>query len=612
MGKMLRKLKFLEHRLAMRYFIMCLGVLVFMGLTIAFIAKQKPRYPLYAPEVTDLPQTEQISPASETPAETPLPTPLPERGLFSGTWNHMPGLEENENGFTIHPMGFALVNQNGTFSQNNPPINLSGTSIKDLTGDWELSADVSIPQTTTATISLYGQVPIVADEFLINRESIHAKLSKNLLTITFYDGKTQTPHTQTFPVAQLDVSKFSLSKTGTTVTFLVNDSSVGSISDPGIFTKGTMFFGFNAESGDWNISKLTLDKINGGDFTIIDTSTTKVTKHNDQGLQALANKKRSDFTVGIAVSGGPLVSDSEYAGVALDSSMFGGITTENDLKMINTQPQKGTYSFEKADTLVDLALQNGQKVHGHALVFGEALPLWFSSLPVKTVEDKKQIESIMTDRITTLMQHYEDKVFSWDVINEPFADDDFDPSNGIIWRNHKWYQAMGKDYIIKAFVTAYHANPKALLFINEFGLEEEGERWQTFYTQMQWMKSELEKQGVPIDHIGVGFQSHVYEKGDIINKNSLADHIRKLGALGIKSQISEMDVYGGDATQANQYRDVFATCLDAPTCIAWRGWILSDRYDIWKDDDGSIHFGEDGLFDKNMTPRPSVLQMQGI
>jgi endo-1,4-beta-xylanase len=292
--------------------------------------------------------------------------------------------------------------------------------------------------------------------------------------------------------------------------------------------------------------------------------------------------------------------------------MFGGITTENDLKMINTQPQKDMYSFERADALINLALQNGQKVHGHALVFGEALPLWFSALPVKTGEDKKVIEKIMTDRITTLMQHYEDKIFSWDVINEPFADEEFDPSAGIVWRNHKWYQAMGKDYIIKAFVTAYHANPKALLFINEFGLEEEGERWQTFYIQMQWIKGELEKQGVPIDHIGVGFQSHVYEKGDIINKVSLADHIRKLGALGIKTQISEMDVYGGDITQANQYRDVFATCLAEPNCIAWRGWILSDRYDIWKDDDGSINYGEDGLFDKNMTPRPALLQMQNL
>jgi hypothetical protein len=44
--------------------------------------------------------------------------------------------------FVIHPMGFALINQNGTFSQNNPSINLSGTAIKDLTGDWKLSADL--------------------------------------------------------------------------------------------------------------------------------------------------------------------------------------------------------------------------------------------------------------------------------------------------------------------------------------------------------------------------------------------------------------------------------------------------------------------------------------
>jgi endo-1,4-beta-xylanase len=589
---------------------MCLGVLAFMGITTSIYLKEKPRFPLYAPEVQNLPQPE-ILPSVETPESTMTPTPTPDMGLFSGTWN-MSGMEKVDDKFVIHPMGFALINQNGTFSQNNPSINLSGTSIKDLIGDWKLSVDLQLNNSTSATISLYGQVPIVADEFLINRESLNAKLSKNILTVTMYDGKTQKPIIQTFPVAQLDVSKFTISKTGTTFTFSINDSSVGTIADPGIFTKGTMYFGFDADEGDWSMSKLSLEKLNNGDFSIVDTSTTKVTKHNDQGLQALVLKKRPDFIVGTALSVGPLIADSEYASVALDSSMFGGITTENDLKMANTQPQKDVYSFERADALINLALQNGQKVHGHALVFGEALPLWFSALPVKTGEDKQVIEKIMTDRIITLMQHYEDKIFSWDVINEPFADEEFDASKGIVWRNHKWYQAMGKDYIIKALVTAYHANPKALLFVNEFGLEEEGERWQAFYIQMQWIKGELEKQGVPIDHLGVGFQSHVYEKGDIINKISLADHIRKLGALGIKTQISEMDVYGGDITQANQYRDVFATCLAEPTCIAWRGWILSDRYDIWKDGDSTINYGEDGLFDKNMTPRPALLQMQNL
>lgn len=609
--KMLKKWKSLENRLVLRYFILSLGVVVFMALSIAFIVKHKPRYSLYAPEVMNLPQPETV-PSSELPMETPIPTPTPDLGLFAGTWRFMPGIEKIDTGYIVHPLRFSLVNQNGTFSQNNPPINLSGTSITNLTGDWKLSAALGLKDPVTATISLYGQVPIVADEFLIHRESIHAKLSKNLLTVTVYDGKSQIPKVQTYPVAQLDVTNFSIAKTGISFNFLINDSPIGTIADTGIFAKGTMFVGFTGEGGDWTISKLTLEKENGGEFTLADTSTTKVTQHNEKGLQVLASRKRTDFTVGIALSVGPLVSDGQYAGVALDNAMFGGITTENDLKMINTQPQRGVYSFARADALIQLALQNGQKIHGHALVFGEANPLWFESLPVKTVEDKKQIETIMIDRITSVVQHYEDTIFSWDVINEPFADDTFDPSEGVIWRNHKWYQAMGKQFVITGLVSAYRANPKALLFINEFGLEEEGERWQAFYKEMQWVKSELEKQGVPIDHIGVGFQSHVYERADVINKNSLADHIRKLGSLGIKTQISEMDVYGGDITQANQYRDVFSVCLSEPNCIAWRGWMLSDRYDVWKDDDGSINYGEDGLFDKNMTPRPALLQMQSI
>jgi hypothetical protein len=102
-----------------------------------------------------------------------------------------------------------------------------------------------------------------------------------------YDGKTQKPIFKHFLLRNLMFQSSQFQKR-TTFTFSINDSSVGSVFDPGIFAKGTMFFGFDAEGGDWSMSKLSLEKLNNGDFSIVDTSTTKVTKHNDQGLQAIA------------------------------------------------------------------------------------------------------------------------------------------------------------------------------------------------------------------------------------------------------------------------------------------------------------------------------------
>ena len=238
--------------------------------------------------------------------------------------------------------------------------------------------------------------------------------------------------------------------------------------------------------------------------------------------------------------------------------------------------------------------------------------MWFNQLPVRTNADRKAIEEVMTDHITTVVKHFGTQIGSWDVVNEPIADyDEFE--TGAIYRNHKWYQAMGSGYIIKAFSAAHNANPSAILSINEYGLEEDGDRWDAFLEIMQQLKSDLEEQGIPQNNITVGFQSHVYEAGDKINPTVLRTHIQTLEKLGFKSQISENDVYSDDGTaiQSQQYSAILNACISEPGCIAWRGWILTDKYDIFEDG-GQVEFGEDGLFSKTMKPRPALSAMQQI
>ncbi|HVZ58691.1 MAG TPA: endo-1,4-beta-xylanase, partial [Patescibacteria group bacterium] len=266
--------------------------------------------------------------------------------------------------------------------------------------------------------------------------------------------------------------------------------------------------------------------------------------------------------------------------------------------------------------LVQLARQNGiTDIHGHTLVFGEANPPWFNALPVKTATDKAAIEKIMTDYITTVVKHFGDKVTSWDVVNEPLADyDDFDADTGQIYRIHKWYQAMGSSYIIKAFDAAYKANPHALLSINEYGLEADGDRWDGFLTFLKQFSSDLTSHKIPLDHISIGFEAHEYESGDLIDPKALKNHIEILSQMGFKSQISEQDVYNddGDSVQAQQYAQVLNACISEPSCVAWRGWTLSDKYDYFIDDDGSIQNGADGLFGTKLQPRPGFTSMQQV
>ena len=534
--------------------------------------------------------------------------------VLDGSWQYMPGVTKTTNGLLVKPMQFALMQQNGTYGSANPPINLAGIHFENVKGDFIINSNVNLQTSTKATIQLYGQVPIIADEFRLERESVRFDIEKGKLTISFWNGSRQTPaKTFVYAFAPQPTVALKIARQRNTLAFTINNKQVGTNNDYGVFKSGKIWFGLDSQGGDWLLSNFQATATNGGTLTIADSSNIQIATHNANGLQAKATKKRPGFLVGTTVALGPLGTDPAYNQIALDNNMFGSVTPENDMKMANLQPLQGVYSFQKADAIVKFAKQNGQKIHGHTLVFGEATPPWFNQLPVTTIADKQKIEQIMKDHITTVVKHFGKDIMSWDVINEPLADYD-DADNGQILRNHKWYQAMGEDYISKALTTAHQANPDALLFINEYGLEADGDRWNTFINLLTRLKPKLQANGVPLNQMGIGFQSHIYEAGDKINSIVLKRHIEQLAKLGFKSQISEMDVYNddGDAIQTQQYTNVFQACLSEPTCIRWNAWIMSDRYDTFIDDDGSIQFGEDGLFEASMKPRPATTAIEAL
>jgi len=82
-------------------------------------------------------------------------------------WNNrmdLPGSTATADGLRINPVPFAIVNQDGTPGQTNPPVNLYGAHLQ-AQGDFAVSASLRELQLqgSTASISLYGQVPIIAD-----------------------------------------------------------------------------------------------------------------------------------------------------------------------------------------------------------------------------------------------------------------------------------------------------------------------------------------------------------------------------------------------------------------------------------------------------------------
>lgn len=524
--------------------------------------------------------------------------PVQQGNLLAGQWYYLPGAERESDGLRILAMPFAIVAQDGTGGQANYPVNLYGTHLEGAS-DFSVHATLGEVKGTGAGMQLYGQVPVIADEFRIERKSVRLYIHGNNLEMALWNGDTQQPSATTKATLQTPLASgmtIDITRNKGEIIVSTNGRQAARMGDADIFTDGSVWFGFDAGTDSFKLTRLEATALAGSSFRITDSSGLRVSNPDMNGLQALAAAKRPGFLVGAAMALGPMVTDTPYARTALGGN-FGALTPENAMKWQFTEPVRGRFDFSEGDALVQLAQRHGMKVQGHTLVFAEANPAWVRNVPAR------ELESVMTAHISRTVGHFKGKIYSWDVVNEPFDDDAWDSL-----RPHLWYKAMGEDYIAKAFRAARTADPQTLLFMNEYGLEEDGERWDAFLA----LVTRLKQQGVPID--GVGFQAHVYARADRIYPDVLRKHMRQLAAIGVQSRVSEMDVYieDGTETQSQQYADVFQACLAEPSCISWTTWGITDRYNYFIDDDNSIQQGEDFLWSAQMTPTPAAENLRQI
>jgi endo-1,4-beta-xylanase len=383
---------------------------------------------------------------------------------------------------------------------------------------------------------------------------------------------------------------------GGDLTISLNNTKLGALSSYSIFKEGNVWFGADAKAGSsgWVMDSLSVKPLKKGKVQVVPGANLKVSAKDNNSLRNLSYNSSRNLPIGAAIANYTLFSDPEYR--TLTAQQFSMLTPENELKPQFIHPGPSTYSFTEADSLVDFAQANNMKVHGHTLVFSEANPRWMQE---SSISDRQQI---MIDHINTVVKHFGDKINEWDVVNEPLSDDDE------TLRNNIWYQGMGESYIDTAFNTARAANPSAKLYINEYGLEQDGDRWDSFVDLLKRLKT----RGVPVD--GVGFQSHIYEEGDEIDSETLQEHMKILANMGLVSRISEIDVYGDDAqNQADQYSETLTACLNSPTCTSFTTWGVTDRY-------GSTteahtyppELGNDLIWDSNLKPKPAYSTLQSL
>ncbi|MDR1583887.1 MAG: endo-1,4-beta-xylanase [Prevotellaceae bacterium] len=334
---------------------------------------------------------------------------------------------------------------------------------------------------------------------------------------------------------------------------------------------------------------------------------------------------KDKFLIGAAVNTG-ISSGQDTASIRILKQEFNSITAENCMKSENLQPEKGVFYFDEADQYVDFGEENRMAIIGHCLIWHSQAPQWFFTDENGQDVSREELIQRMKTHITTIVSRYKGRIKGWDVVNEAILDDGS-------WRNSKFYQIIGEDFVKLAFEFAREADPDCELYYNDYSMAHEGKR-----NSIVNMVKNLQSQGVKID--GIGMQGHCGLQ--FPNFNEFEKSLIAFSELGCKVSVTELDFsvlpapdphVGADVAAgfeyqqslnpypdglpdsvANQlyrrYNDFFALLLKHADHV--------DRVTLWgiTDDaswrnDWPIHGRTDYalLFDRNYQPKPVVKEL---
>ena len=335
---------------------------------------------------------------------------------------------------------------------------------------------------------------------------------------------------------------------------------------------------------------VSLDNMGGGtDPDNPDNPESTMGAFYDDGIDDVKDKntlsyyaQKNNKSIGVALC--------TYKGLSSDrdeaARQFNMMVCENEMKFDALEPSRNSFSYGSADNLVNLAQKNQMAIRGHCLVWHSQLPTWVSSDGKKNDKGwtREEALDIMKNHITKVMTHYKGKVREWDVVNECLDDDQTtvrtNPDSYDLRKQSVWQLAIGDDYVDSAFVYAHRADPDAILYLNDYGVELQGKAKTTaFYN----LAMRLKNAGIPID--GVGLQCH-FSVGDV-DSTKLDNTIRRFEDAGLKCIITELDM-GISSTseqdlleQARNYRVVTDIVLNHDNCPSMIIWGVKDN-DSWR------------------------------
>ena len=305
------------------------------------------------------------------------------------------------------------------------------------------------------------------------------------------------------------------------------------------------------------------------------------------GLQAqgLKDAYKDYFRIGVAVNPRNITDADQQA---LIRKEFNSVTSENAMKPASVHPREGMWTWDGADRVADFCRENGIPMRGHCLCWHAQFCDWMFYDKKGQPVTKDVFYERLREHIHAVVSRYKDVVYCWDVVNEAISDGGRNP-----YRESQVWKLCGDEFIAKAFEFAREADPKALLFYNDYNAADPGK-----CQRICDMVRKMQQQGVPID--GIGMQGHYNIYGP--SEEDVDAAITKYSELVRYIHITELDVranneQGGQlrfsrgqsapmpahlsALQEDQYGRlfrIFRKHRDVIRCVTF--WNLSDR-DSW-------------------------------
>jgi endo-1,4-beta-xylanase len=290
--------------------------------------------------------------------------------------------------------------------------------------------------------------------------------------------------------------------------------------------------------------------------------------------------------------------------------------TEDDMLWYRVRPRPtGGLDFTYSDRIVDYAEKHGMLVFGAHLAWDEGFGDGWRNSDLYRM-DAATARKTLYGTIRGLVGRYRGRVLAWSTANEVID------GNGLR-TDVPWYRTIGPSYVAESFRVAHDADPKALLFLNDFGFEVDDDFAKAADKRRAMLKliDNLKRNGVPVH--GLGLQAHLSAATfHTFDPRAYGRFLSEVADRGLKLMVTELDVLDDGLPPAagprdkavaetyKRYLDAALTNTDVAAVITFG---LSDRY-TWLQED----YPRDDKaprrplpFDQNLKPKPALAALRG-